>query len=57
MKCTFCGDEIPQGTGKMYAKNDGSVYYFCSRKCEKSLLKLKRDPKRVRWTEAYRKRN
>jgi len=35
-------------------KNDGSTAYYCSGKCQKSALKLKRDRKRVTWTEAYR---
>ena len=27
--CSFCGKEIVDGTGKMYVKKDGSVYFFC----------------------------
>ncbi|RLF50754.1 MAG: 50S ribosomal protein L24e [Thermoplasmata archaeon] len=54
-KCTFCGNEIEPGTGMMYVKKDGTIYYFCSGKCRKNMLKLKRDPKKVRWTKYYRK--
>jgi large subunit ribosomal protein L24e len=54
-KCTFCGNDIEPGTGTMYAKKDGTIYHFCSSKCRKNLLKLKRDPKHVRWTKFYRK--
>ncbi|MFW6025718.1 MAG: 50S ribosomal protein L24e [Candidatus Woesearchaeota archaeon] len=54
MMCSFCGKQIPDGTGKMYVKKDGSIYHFCKNKCEKSMFKLKRDPKRVKWTKAYR---
>ena len=50
MKCTFCGDELRTGTGKMFVKTDGRVFYFCSRKCEKNMLKLKRTPRNIRWT-------
>jgi len=55
-KCTFCGNEIEPGTGMMYVKKDGTIYYFCSSKCRKNMLELKRDPKKVRWTKFYRKR-
>lgn len=49
MKCTFCGDNIEQGTGKMLVKNDGRIFYYCSSKCEKNMLELKRDSKKVNW--------
>jgi large subunit ribosomal protein L24e len=55
VKCSFCGKEIPKGTGKMLIKNDGKILYFCSRKCEKNMIELGRDPKKVKWTEEYRK--
>lgn len=53
VKCTFCGEVIEQGTGKMYVKTDGKIFYFCSSKCEKSLLKLGRKAITTRWTERY----
>lgn len=37
----------------MYVKRDGGIYYFCSNKCEKNLLKLKRNPRNTGWTIAY----
>ena len=49
MKCSFCKDDIELGTGKMFVRNDGKVFYFCSSKCEKNMLKLKREPKDVKW--------
>lgn len=52
-KCTFCGVEIEPGTGKMYIKKDGTIFHFCSSKCEKNQVKLKRVPRRVEWTERY----
>ncbi|HEC76131.1 MAG TPA: TRASH domain-containing protein [Thermoplasmatales archaeon] len=55
-KCNFCGNDIEPGTGTMYVRKDGKIYYFCSSKCRKNLLKLKRDPKKVRWTKFYIKR-
>ncbi len=49
MKCSFCGKKIEPGTGVMFIRNDGKVFYFCSSKCEKNMLKLKREPKKVKW--------
>jgi large subunit ribosomal protein L24e len=54
-KCTFCGVEVPKGTGKIFVYTSGKIANFCSNKCEKNLLKLKRKPLKVRWTEHYRK--
>lgn len=53
MKCNFCGDEITKGTGKMFVKTDGKVLHFCSSKCEKNFLKLKRKPRTTAWTKEY----
>jgi len=53
-KCSFCGGKIEPGTGLMFVRNDGSVLYFCSSKCERN-LRLGRKPQRVRWTERFRK--
>ena len=49
-KCSFCGTNIEPGTGKMFVKKDGKILYFCSRKCEKNMLVLKRKPRDTRWT-------
>ncbi len=49
--CTFCGQEIEPGTGRMYVKKDGVVYQFCTSKCFKNLVELKRVPRRTAWTE------
>jgi large subunit ribosomal protein L24e len=55
MKCSFCGIEIPPGTGLMYVQKDGKIFYFCGRKCEKNMLKLGRKPRKIKWTEEYHK--
>jgi len=55
VKCTYCGTIIPQGTGAMYIKNDSTISYYCSLKCDKNANKLKRDPRKLKWTEASRK--
>jgi large subunit ribosomal protein L24e len=53
VKCTFCGKEEHAHRGVHYVKNDGSVNYFCSNKCKVNALKLKRDKRKIRWTEAF----
>ena len=47
--CSFCKSEIEAGTGKMLVRNNGKVLWFCSRKCEKNMLKLKRNPAKLKW--------
>ncbi len=54
MKCAFCGREIPKGEGILYVRANGQVLYFCSHKCKANYLKLRRNPRKVKWTEAYR---
>lgn len=54
-KCSFCGSKIEPGTGKMYVTKSGKVLYFCSSKCQKNMIELGRIPRKVRWTEEYRK--
>jgi len=54
-KCSFCGESIEKGTGKIYVKKDGKVLHFCSNKCEKNMLKLKRKAANLKWTKFYRK--
>ena len=49
VKCSFCNNEMPKGTGKMYVKVSGQILYFCSSKCEKNLIKLNRIPREQKW--------
>lgn len=51
--CSFCGNEIEPGTGKMYVKIDGTIYNFCKNKCHKNLIKLRRIPRRTGWTQPH----
>ncbi len=53
-ECSFCGEPIPRGTGVMFVRTDAKVFWFCSRKCEKNLLKLRRKPVAWRWTAEAR---
>jgi len=38
------------GTGMMYVKNDGTILRFCSSKCRKNMLELKRIPRHLKWS-------
>ncbi|MBW2984034.1 50S ribosomal protein L24e [Candidatus Woesearchaeota archaeon] len=55
VKCTFCGEVLRKGVGKMYVQKDAKIIYFCSSKCEKNQLKLKRKSITTRWTKRYEK--
>lgn len=52
MNCTFCGTAIEAGTGKMYIKRDGTVFHFCSAKCQRNQVELGRVNRHVKWTGA-----
>ena len=52
-KCTFCGHQIEEGTGKMFIYNSGKIDHFCSQKCEKNLLKLGRKARKLKWTRHF----
>jgi large subunit ribosomal protein L24e len=52
--CNFCGEMIEPGTGTMFVKKDGTIFYFCSSKC-KNNNKLGRVPRKVQWTKAGKK--
>ncbi len=56
VKCSFCGYEIEKGTGIMFVKKDGKILNFCSSKCEKNSLKLKRKARELKWTKFYEKK-
>ncbi len=51
--CSFCNSPVAKGSGTMFAKNDGTVQWFCSSKCKKNTLVLKRDPRKLKWTKKY----
>jgi len=53
-ECSFCGEKLKPGTGLLFVKKDGTPFFFCSRKCEKNLLVLKRKPIATKWTTSYR---
>ena len=51
--CFFCGQRISSASGIMLVKNDGSIQWTCSNKCKKNLRNLKRDPRKMKWTNKY----
>ncbi|MEM4245972.1 MAG: 50S ribosomal protein L24e [Candidatus Bathyarchaeia archaeon] len=55
-KCSFCGRSYPQGTGIMYVRNDGTLLRFCSSKCKRNVLELRRDSRKLKWTRYHGKK-
>lgn len=54
-KCSFCKNSIEQGTGKMFVTKEGKIMHFCSMKCEKNMLKLKRNPRFLKWVTSKKR--
>lgn len=52
-ECSFCGKDIEPGTGTRFVRRDGNVLWFCARKCRMSMLRMKRDPRKFKWTTKY----
>ncbi len=52
-QCSFCAGEVEPGTGTMFVKRDGSVFFFCSSSCRKQQLHLGRVGHRLKWTRAH----
>jgi large subunit ribosomal protein L24e len=51
--CSFSGEEIEPGTGLMFVQRDGTVKWFKNSKARKNALKLRRNPRKVKWTRHY----
>ncbi|MEB3773914.1 MAG: 50S ribosomal protein L24e [Desulfurococcales archaeon] len=47
--CSYCGRRIEPGTGLMFVTRRGDILWFCSSKCYKNFMKLRRRPDRQEW--------
>ncbi len=54
MDCSFCEKKISKGTEFIYVTPKGKGLYFCSSKCYRNMVFLKRKPRAVKWTKAYK---
>ncbi len=51
--CSFCGEKIEPGTGMMHVRKDAHILFFCSSKCRKNMVQLKRVPRKTEWTKLH----
>eukprot|EP00800_Vazella_pourtalesii_P019091 TRINITY_DN636_c0_g1_i1.p1 TRINITY_DN636_c0_g1~~TRINITY_DN636_c0_g1_i1.p1 ORF type:complete len:166 (+),score=18.76 TRINITY_DN636_c0_g1_i1:41-538(+) len=54
--CHFSHFRLHPGHGKKYARVDGKIFNFMTRKCARC-YQMKRNPRDTRWTIHYRKKN
>lgn len=53
-KCSFCSGELKSGRGRMFVKNDGRIFYYCSKKCERN-MDMGRNPAHTGWIRKKKK--
>lgn len=54
MRCSVCKSNVLKGSGKMFVRNDGRIFYFCSSKCQRN-WNMGREGKKLKWVVSEKK--